>query len=74
MAGKLNGTVKQWWPVVLAVVMLAAGWGTLRADVTHNRNQVVSLQDTTTEIRRSLAVIERAVATIEGMLRGREDP
>lgn len=74
MAGKLNGAVKQWWPVAVAVALAAAAWGTLRADVTHNREQIVGLEMCTEDVRRSLATIERTVAHIEGMLQGREDP
>ena len=72
MAGKLNGTLKQWWPVVVAVVLLAVAWGTLRADVTHNQDQIETLQSVIRDVRESLGTIQSAVANIEGMLQERE--
>jgi hypothetical protein len=68
MNGKINGVIKQWWPLLVAGIVVAIGWGTLQAEVAHNREAITTLKESVERVRGSIGRIEQGIARIEGAL------
>jgi uncharacterized protein YoxC len=66
----LNGRVKTLWPLAVAVVVLAAAWGTLRETVKHNSSAIGEFRQNWRELQPQLDDIRSTLARIEGKLEG----
>lgn len=68
MGGRINGTLKAWWPLIVTIAAGAGAWGALRTEVNQHAGQIDQCERRWRAIESQVNAIAVDVAWIRGRM------